>query len=45
LKYGEIAGLINKKPEETFEEIFVAIQDNLSDLASSDDGEDGEEED
>jgi hypothetical protein len=41
----EIAGLTSREPEETFEEMLVAIGDSLSDLASSDDGEDGEEED
>jgi len=41
----EIAGLMSREPEKTFEEILVAIETSLSDLASSDDGEDGEEED
>jgi len=41
----EIVGLTFREPEETFEEMLVAIGDSLSDLASSDDGEDGEEED
>jgi len=41
----EIAGLTSTQPEETFEEMLVAIGDSLSDLASSDDREDGEEED
>jgi len=41
----EIAGLTSRKPEKTFEEMLVAIGDSLSDLASSDDGEDGKEED
>jgi len=41
----EIAGLTSRVPEKTFEEMLVAIRDSLSDLASSDDGEDGEEED
>jgi len=36
-------GLTNKEPEKTFEEMMVAIGDSLSDLASSDDGEDGED--
>jgi hypothetical protein len=40
----EIAGLTSREPEKTFEEMLVAIGDSLSDLASSDDGEDGEEE-
>jgi len=41
----EIAGLTTREPENTFEEMLVAIRDSLSDLASSDDGEDGEDED
>jgi hypothetical protein len=41
----EIAGLTSRAPEKRFEEMPVAIGDSLSDLASSDDGEDGEEED
>ena len=32
-------------PAKTFEEMLVAIGDSLNDLASSDDGEDGENED
>jgi hypothetical protein len=38
----EIAGLTSRKHEKTFEEMLVAIRDSLSDLACSDDGEDGE---
>jgi hypothetical protein len=41
----EIAGLTSREPEKTFEEMLVVIGDSLSDLASSDHGEDGEEED
>jgi hypothetical protein len=41
----EIVGLTSREPETTFEEILVAIGDSLSDLASSDDGEDWEDED
>jgi hypothetical protein len=41
----EIAGLTSRKPEKTFEEMMAAIRDSLSDLASSDDGEHGEDED
>jgi len=41
----EIAGLTSREPEKTFEEMLVAIGDSLSDLASSNNGEDGEEED
>jgi len=41
----EITGLTSREPEKLFEEMLVAIGDSLSDLATSDDGEDGEEED
>jgi len=41
----EIAGLMSSEPEKTFEEILVSLGDSLSDLASSDDGENGEDED
>ena len=41
----EIAGLTSRVPEKTFEEMLVAVGDSLSDLVSSDDGEDGQEED
>jgi hypothetical protein len=34
-----------RESEKTVEEMLVAIGDSLSDLVSSDDGEDGEEED
>jgi len=40
----ENAELTNREPETTFQEIMVAIRDSLSDLASSDDGEDVEDE-
>jgi len=43
--YGEIAGLTPREPEKTFEEMMAAIADTLSDLASSVDGEDGQDED
>jgi len=45
MTHAEIAGLTSREPEKTFEEMLVAIGDSLSDLASSDNGEDGEEED
>jgi hypothetical protein len=45
MPHAEIAGLTSREPEKTLEEMLVAIGDSLSDLASSDDGEDGEEED
>ena len=41
----ENAGLKNREPEETFQGMMVAIGDSLGDLASSDDGEDGDNED
>jgi hypothetical protein len=45
MTHAELAGLTSRKPEKTFEEILVAIGDSMSDLASSDDGEEGEDED
>jgi len=45
MTHAEIAGLTFREPEKTFEEMLVAIGDSLSDLASSDDGEDCEDED
>jgi len=45
MKHAEITGLTNKEPEKTFQEMMVVIGDSLSDLASSDDGEDGANED
>jgi len=39
------AGLTNREPEQTLEERMVAIGDSLSDLASSHNREDGEDED
>jgi len=45
MKHAVIKGLTNKELEKTFEKMMVAIGDSLSDLASSDNGEDGEEED
>jgi hypothetical protein len=45
MKYAEIAGLTNRKPEKAFEEMMVAIGDSMSDFASSDNGEDEEDED
>jgi len=41
----EIAGFTSREPEKTCEEMLVAIRDSLSDLGSSNDGEDWEEED
>jgi len=45
MTYAEIVGLASHAPEKTCEEIWVAIRGSLSDLASSDNGEDGEDED
>jgi hypothetical protein len=44
MTHAEIAGLMSRKLKKTFKEMLVAIGDSLSDLASSDDGEDGENE-
>ena len=41
----EIAGFTFREPEKTFDEMLVAIGDSLSDLASSDHGQDGEAKD
>jgi len=41
----EKAGLTTSKPETPFEEMLNAIGDSLSDIASSDDQEDGEDKD
>jgi hypothetical protein len=45
MKHAEITGLTSREPEPMFEEMLVAIGDTLSDLASSDNGEDVEDED
>jgi len=45
IMHADIATLTSWEPEETFEEMLVAIGDSLSDLASYDDGEDVEDED
>jgi len=45
MRNAEKAGLTTTKPEQKFEEMLNAIGDSLSDLASSDNGEDGEDED
>jgi len=44
MTYAEIAGLTSREPDKTFDEMLEAIGDSLSDLASSDDGEAGEDE-
>jgi len=45
MKHAEILGLMNREPEKIFEEMMVALSDSLRDLASSNDWEDGEDED
>jgi len=45
MRHAEIAGLTYREPEKTFEGMLVAIRDRLSDLACSDDREDGKDED
>jgi len=45
LRNAEKAGLTTTKPETTFEEMLNAIKDSLSDLASSDNEEAGDDED
>jgi len=44
MKNAENSELTNREPEKTFQEYIVAIGDSLSDLASSNNGEDGEDE-
>jgi len=44
MTHAEIVGLTSREPKETFEGMLVAIRDSLSDLASSNDGENGEDE-
>ena len=45
MAHAEIVELTSREPKMTFEEMMAAIGDSLSDLASSDDGQDGEDED
>jgi len=45
MRKAENAGLTNKEPEKTFQEMMVSIGDSVNHLASSDDGEGGEDED
>jgi len=42
MRNAEKGGLTTTKPETTFQEMLSAIRDSLSDLASSEDEEDGE---
>jgi hypothetical protein len=41
MRHAEIAGLTSREPEKTFEKMLIAVGDTLSDLGSSEDGEDG----
>ena len=43
MKHAETTGLTTREPDKTFEEMMVDILDSLSDPASFDDGEDGED--
>jgi hypothetical protein len=45
MKDTELVELTNRESEKTFDEMMVAIGDSLCDLASSDDEEDGKDED
>jgi len=45
MMHAEIAGSTLREPKITFEEMMAAIGDSLSDLACSDNGKDGEDED
>jgi len=44
MTHAEIVVLTSREPEKTFEETQVAIGESLSDLATSDNGEAGEDE-
>jgi hypothetical protein len=44
MMHAESAGLTSREPEKTFEEMLVAMGYWLSNLPSSDDGEDGDDE-
>jgi len=45
MMHADIAGLTSRDPKKTFQEMLVAIGDSLSDLISSEDWEDGEDDD
>jgi hypothetical protein len=45
MAHAEIAELTSREPEKTFDEMMAPIGDSLSDLASSDNGEDAEDQD
>jgi len=44
MTHAELAGLTSRKPEKTFEEMLIPIGDSLSELATSTNGADGEDE-
>ena len=45
MTHAQIAGFTSRQPEKTFEELLAATGHGLSDLASSDNGEDRQDED
>jgi len=45
MKHSEITGLTNREPAKSVDQMTVAIEDSLGDLASSNFGDDGEYED
>jgi hypothetical protein len=45
MTHAGLVGLTSREPEETFEEMLVAIRDSLSDLESSDNGDNAEDQD
>jgi hypothetical protein len=45
MTHAEIVGFTSRQPEKTLEKMLVAIGDSVSDLACSDNREDGEDED
>jgi hypothetical protein len=45
MTHAEMVGLTSREPEKSFEEMLVAIRDSLSDIASSNNREDWEDED
>ena len=44
MTHAELAGVTSRKPEKTFEEMLISIGDSLSELATSTNGADGEDE-
>jgi hypothetical protein len=45
MKHAENAGLTDRRPKQTVDEMLVAVGDCLKDVAGSDKGEDGEDKD